>query len=275
MADLDDFFAKKDKKKKGTKKFSKANTDVIAKNLEESAIKEQKQQDKEMTNMGEDKNPEKINQQLAWAAKQFKLNSKDETDDDEWDDYRENKKDYTGLKIENLVIEEPVKVEEEETEINEDGEVVKVKKDESGPWNKKDGENRGSMEQQETPEPEVKPSNHIIVEQPNVVGGSYVPPHMRGGVGGAGTPERNTEPRRTAPRRMKAAPDINSEVYFPSLSSAAEDSAPKGAWGKKLVKDEGAFEEVRGEGKTQTTQQRGSDGPKLTLGNKFDALRDE
>jgi len=41
------------------------------------------------------------------------------------------------------------------------------------------------------------------------------------------------------------------------------------------VKDEGAFEEVRGEGKTQTTQQRGSDGPKLTLGNKFDALRDE
>jgi len=41
------------------------------------------------------------------------------------------------------------------------------------------------------------------------------------------------------------------------------------------VKDEGAFEEVKGEGKTQTTQHRGSDGPKLTLGNKFDALRDE
>jgi len=40
-------------------------------------------------------------------------------DDDEWDDYRENKKDYTGLKIENLVIEEPVKVEEEETEVSE------------------------------------------------------------------------------------------------------------------------------------------------------------
>jgi len=257
MADLDDFFAKKDKKKKGTKKFSKANTDVIAKNLEESAIKEQKQQDKEMTNMGEDKNPEKINQQ----------------DDDEWDDYRENKKDYTGLKIENLVIEEPVKVEEEETEINEDGEVVKVKKDESGPWNKKDGENRGSMEHQETPEPEVK-QNPIMMEQPNVVGGSYVPPHMRG-AGGASTPDRNPEPRRTVPRRMRAAPDISSEVYFPSLSSAAEDSAPKGAWGKKLVKDEGAFEEVRGgEGKSQV-QHRNNDGPKLTLGNKFDALRDE
>jgi len=41
------------------------------------------------------------------------------------------------------------------------------------------------------------------------------------------------------------------------------------------VKDEGAFEEVKGEGKTQTTQHRGTEGPKLTLGNKFDALRDE
>merc|ERR1719461_1935377 len=165
--------------------------------------------------MGEDKNPENHNEQ----------------DDDEWDDYRENKKDYTGLKIENLVIEEPSKVEEEATEINEDGEIVKVKKDESGPWNKKDEQNKGSNEN-EQPEAEVKQVNNIIVEQPNVVGGSYVPPHMRGA--GGNTSERNPEPRRTAPRRMKAAPDINSEVYFPSLSSAAEDSAPKGAWGKKL-----------------------------------------
>ena len=54
MGDIDDFFAKKDKKKKGTKKFSKANTDVLAKNLEESAIKEQMQQEKEITNIGGD-----------------------------------------------------------------------------------------------------------------------------------------------------------------------------------------------------------------------------
>merc|ERR1712038_1966164 len=108
MADLDDFFAKKDKKKKGTKKFSKANTDVIAKNLEETAIKEQKQQDKEITNIGDD--AENVAQQ----------------DDEEWDDYRENKKDYSGLKIETLVIEDVgAKQEEEETEVNENGEIVK------------------------------------------------------------------------------------------------------------------------------------------------------
>ena len=39
-------------------------------------------------------------------------------DDDEWDDYRENKKDYTGLKIETLVIEDAEKpAAEEETEV--------------------------------------------------------------------------------------------------------------------------------------------------------------
>ena len=66
MGDIDDFFAKKDKKKKGTKKFSKANTDVIAKNLEETAIKEQQAQDKEITNMGEDAmNTEKVKQQVG------------------------------------------------------------------------------------------------------------------------------------------------------------------------------------------------------------------
>ena len=64
MANIDDFFAKKDKKKKGTKKFSKANTDVIAKNLEESAIKEQMQQDKEITNIGDDSNTERPSHQV-------------------------------------------------------------------------------------------------------------------------------------------------------------------------------------------------------------------
>jgi len=41
------------------------------------------------------------------------------------------------------------------------------------------------------------------------------------------------------------------------------------------VKDEGAFEEVRRDGSALQSQQRGADGPKLTLGNRFDGLRDE
>jgi hypothetical protein len=47
MGDLDDFFAKKDKKKKGTKGFSKANTEILAKNLEEMERKEQNKQDRQ------------------------------------------------------------------------------------------------------------------------------------------------------------------------------------------------------------------------------------
>ena len=46
MAVLDDFFAKKDKKKKGKKAFSKANTEVLAKNLEENDRKEQQAEEK-------------------------------------------------------------------------------------------------------------------------------------------------------------------------------------------------------------------------------------
>jgi len=253
MADIDDFFAKKDKKKKGTKKFSKANTDVIAKNLEESAIKEQLQQDKEITNLGDDVATDNINNQ----------------DDDEWDDYRENKKDFTGLKIETLVIEDPeAKPEEDETEVNENGEVVK--KEESGPWNKKDAERTNSNELADSPVVEVKPLPGS--DPPNVVGGTYVPPGRRGGDSSAVAPMRAEEKR---PRKLKAAPDLASTINFPSLSSAAEDTAPKGAWGKKLTKDEGVFEEVRRDGSALQAQHRNAEAPKLTLGNKFDALRDE
>ena len=46
-------------------------------------------------------------------------------DDEEWDDYRENKKDFTGLKIDKLVIEEPsAKPEEEDTEVSDDKDCV-------------------------------------------------------------------------------------------------------------------------------------------------------
>lgn len=53
MADLDDFFAKKDRKKsKGTKKFT--TTEEVAKKLEDSAKKPEKLQKKERAPEGED-----------------------------------------------------------------------------------------------------------------------------------------------------------------------------------------------------------------------------
>ena len=146
MADLDDFFKKKDKKKKGEKKFAKANTDVLAKNLEVMDEKEEKALVKEIAEMNNDNPGTTLNQQ----------------DDDEWDDYRENKKDYTGLKIENLTVQETKteEEEEEETEVDEDGEVVKKNKDGSGPWNRGEGSHQNSVEERE----EVMPELHTNAE---------------------------------------------------------------------------------------------------------------
>jgi hypothetical protein len=115
---------------------------------------------------------------------------------------------------------------------------------------------------------------------PNVVGGSYVPPHMRGSAG-ASSSAPAVEQRRPLPRgKIRAAPDITSELYFPSLSAAQEDVGPKGAWGKgaagggRRYDDGGHFEEVKESGGKGGSHMRQAEAPKLALGNKFDALRD-
>lgn len=262
MGDLDDFFAKKDKKKKGGKKFSKANAEVIAKNLIETDRKELKEQERQDKELGSQLSEEKV------AAS-------NNNDDEEWDDYRENKKDYTGLKIDTLTIEEqPQEEEEEETEINEDGERVKVKKDDSGPWNKNAAAAAAAAnnESQQDLVQEAEPP----IQTPNVVKGSYVPPHMRGGAGSEAT--ARVMERKPLPRggRNRAAPDLSSEVFFPSLSSAAEEAGPKGAWKKSAKRSDhegGQFEEVRERG-SQAYSRQHAEAPRLALGNKFDALRD-
>jgi len=252
MGDIDSFFAKKDKKKKGTKKFSKANTDVIAKNLIETDRKELKEQEKQEKELGSQYSEEKP------------LSAQNSHEDEEWDDYRENKKDYSGLKIESLTIEDHAPEEEEdETEINEDGEVVVKAKNESGPWNKMAGTGNSESQQILIQEPEP------TIQTPNVVGGSYVPPARRA-AGGSAPP--TVEQRRPLGKRNKTAPDITSEVYFPSLSSAVEDGGPKGAWGKPRAEDGGNFEEVRDRGSQGYT--RHTEAPRLALGNKFAALRE-
>lgn len=61
-------------------------------------------------------------------------------EDDEWKEFEEEKKDYTGLKIGNLQIEgegasgEGEEEEEQEMEENEAGELVPKRKVQAGPW---------------------------------------------------------------------------------------------------------------------------------------------
>ena len=63
--------------------------------------------------------------------------------DDEWLDYDSEKKDYSNLKISTLKIGESQSGEgneEAEHEVNDEGEKVRVKKTEGGPWNKLAGQ---------------------------------------------------------------------------------------------------------------------------------------
>merc|ERR1711997_795834 len=94
MADLDDFFAKKDKKKKGKKAFSKANTEVLAKNLEENDRKEQQAEEKATDIIQRGSRP--IEDQAGTK----------ENEVEEWAEYEEKKLDYTNLKIDTLKLDE-------------------------------------------------------------------------------------------------------------------------------------------------------------------------
>jgi len=250
MGDIDDFFAKKDKKKKGAKKFAKANTDVVAKNLIETDKKEMREM-------------EKVEKELSTQYSEDKSTATPQTsqEDEEWEEYRENKKDFSGLKIENLNVQEAQpEPEEEETEINEDGEVVKVKKDDSGPWNKATATPNHEPQQQDR-DLYVEPDTSI--QNTNVVAGSYVPPHLRSTVAAS----QPVAPR--SRRGNKAAPDISSELNFPSLSMAAEDSKVK--TGRD---DGGKFEEVKSQGGMKNFSSRPSNAPSITLDNRYSCLGD-
>ncbi|KAJ8968198.1 hypothetical protein NQ317_006800, partial [Molorchus minor] len=106
---------------------------------------------------------------------------------DEWKDFEEEKKDYTGLKIGNLTINPNAE--------SSTGQEIEKK---VGPWKRIDA----TVEiQEEQPKVEKK-----VEPQPNVVKGAYVPPSMRN-IG-----QTPIQPSRL---KSKAAPDIHNEEYFP------------------------------------------------------------
>ena len=59
---------------------------------------------------------------------------------------------------------------------------------------------------------------------------SYVPPHLRNAA--SSTVNTPSSAARPGPRRQKYAPDINSEVYFPSLSAAMGTDDPNRGQGQ-------------------------------------------
>ncbi|CAG9760285.1 unnamed protein product [Ceutorhynchus assimilis] len=240
MADLDDFFAKKDRKKKTTsKKF--ATTEEVAKKLEDTAKKTEKQK-KERVSEGDDTNPQPHEQ-------------------DEWKEFEEEKKDYTGLKIGNLTINaNQDNIGHQESGSGDQQEGLEHSEDaerKSGPWNRMDSTNQA---EEENPSP---PPKVVVVEKPTIPEPStglkttYKPPAL----------VRSLNATSAAPARLRgnrgAAPDIHNEDFFPTLS------------GKKKS-GEGAFEVVQqhraSSYKQHSEQSKGGGWPKLSLGNRYNTL---
>jgi len=262
MADLDDFFAKKDKAKKGKKgpKFAKANTEILAQNLIENEKKEE---------TAEKKDAVLLATSVVNKADEAKANPG--AKEEEWKDYAEDKKDFSNLKIDTLKVESGSEQDEDEHEINEEtGEKVRIKKgDTSKPWNKaaKTGIKKAPIKEKEE-EQKPEPPKKEKITAASATGG-YVPPHMRGGGGSSGGD--SMEPQRPQRRRPgKNAPDMNT-MNFPSLSDSAGIKDPSKSTPRHS--EEKDFETARGGGrKVLNLQKRTIDAPDLSTDNRFAAL---
>ncbi|XP_018044663.1 PREDICTED: protein CDV3 homolog [Atta colombica] len=250
MADLDDFFAKKDRKKAKGKKF--ATTDEVAKKLEETGKRLEKPKPKEKP-----ANPEGEESQHT-------------EDEDEWKEFEEEKKDYSGLKIGHLTINDSVDAESDDErgtfEICSDGESGEGGTKYMGPWKKPDLPPETPEVVPTPPAPPVAAAAAAAAAAATATstGSSYKAPHLR-------NQPTFASPR---PRGRNVAPDINSEEYFPTLNSKPQQqNNGSGPWGRRR-REEGVFEEVRNRGgsRSYNVSESQAQTPKLSLGNKYGAL---
>jgi len=251
MADLDDFFAKKDKKKKGKKgsKFAKANTDILAQNLIENDKKTEDDEKKASTMLATSE------ANRAGAAKE------NTGTDEEWNDYVEERKDYSNLKVDALKVDSGS--EQDEVEIDEaTGEKIRGKKVENI-WKERNklinAESRDNGNDNESPKKDMNQNPEKKVE---IKPKAYVPPHLKKH---AQSSDENRTLQSGRCRIITIAPDMNA-TNFPSLSDSAVMTKTMGP----RQSEEKEFETARGGG---NQQQRVSDAPKLITNNKFAALR--
>ncbi|XP_054713023.1 protein CDV3 homolog A-like [Uloborus diversus] len=248
MADstLDDFFAKKDKSKKGKAKSKYTTSDTIAKKLEEGGKRVDPAPKKDVK--------EKIS--ISSNTPSILIPSvPNEQEDDEWKNVEEKERDYSGLRIQALSISEKEKEEEQLKEqmlSEQNGESNKNSEGQSGPW-KCVQVPAAEVEEEKPPVEEPEPTT--TEETPKPVG-TYRPPALRN------TPA-TTPVGSSSKRYSKHAPQITSELHFPSLSSAAESNK------YKLSESDRSFQSVkhgvRSKGESQKELQ-------LDLENKFSAL---
>lgn len=221
MADLDDFFAKKDRKKSKVKKFATA--DELAKKLEDTKQKSDVRPKKER--------PAQEGEETGRAGSP----SSNQLEEEEWKDYEEPVKDYTGLKIQ--VLQGGASAPESGRDTATEDSAPENTKN-KGPWNK--------PAEPEQPTPAPPPPRE---ERPQPA--AYVPPQSR---------NKAAEPVRR--HQAKNAPDIHNDDYFPVLGAGG-----KRAGGWSTAGGAGAG----GAGGTPRADTR----QPLALGNRFTSLQDD
>ncbi|XP_017045160.1 protein CDV3 homolog isoform X2 [Drosophila ficusphila] len=260
MAELDDFFAKKDKKKSKNKtKFVTA--DELVKNLEDGSKRE----------AVKPKKPEAVAGGVAVVGENENSGTKvPETPpvEEEWKEFEEEqRKDYSGLKIGQLSTittqesaERAARVpsaqdggshdEEEEDSNGYDNADANKERVGHGPWKKV----IPAEEVMQIPVP-------VEVEKPSSK--TYVSPALRYSQAGSGLAGGSIG---GALRPRRAAPDITNTEFFPTLSAARPEEQRK-------KKNEPAFEEVRHGGRFQRVQE--STTAPVAASNRFQSLDDE
>ncbi|XP_016385748.1 protein CDV3 homolog isoform X1 [Sinocyclocheilus rhinocerous] len=134
---LDDFFAKRDKKKKKEKGNVKG---------------------KEQATGGAAMALKKTKKEKEKSTKSENQDAQMEKEDEEWKDFEQKEVDYTGLRLQALQMSDEKEEEEyEKEEVGEDGEIILVTGDKvSGPWNKSSGPpSAAPVEEVEVPEPKA------------------------------------------------------------------------------------------------------------------------
>ncbi|XP_052888313.1 protein CDV3 homolog [Anopheles moucheti] len=226
MANLDDFFAKKDKKKGKAKKFVTA--EEIAKQLDDTSKKV--------------------------VESKMKLRPVDPADgkndsheqEDEWKVFEETKKDYTGLKLAQLNIDDESNQLDSENsgDMNDPNYEAEGRegedRDPSKPWNKVDA-NAAAKEKVAAPEPATTSNIYISPAMKNLM----------------------------AKQKQKKgiAPDLQSEEYFPTLGQEKPAEAPK------LPKTDPTFEEVKHGVRAKTVEQ--SSTSQISIGNRYNSLNND
>jgi hypothetical protein len=242
MADnLDDFFAKRDKKKPKGKKFATA--DDAGKILQDKAKERKKLETTRTTYVPP------LNDQGEAPAALSEYRQQQADDDDEWKEVEEVKPDYTGLKIQELVLEDDDDDfgGTKDPEVKEEGE-----EDKNGPWNKVGAKDKDEPKS-EAQIPVVEPSKAEVkavepesvkevtetadesvpaTEEPPKKTGGYVPPARRQELAAkAAEPSPAAGP--AAPSAAPASSTPAGKYVPPSRRGGGSDSATSSSGAKK------------------------------------------